>query len=210
MSHAIEVFPKSLAARYDYVQALKPAKPTPLLLPRTIDLNFVRSLGFQCMRLERIAVGNIKSRRASRLDCMNGFLTFDVSDLATDTELLILLESLTTRVENAITRLYLSQLNHVVSQVGFPEIGLGLTSLHSVVDIDSLIAADTILSQLSHPSQDTIKKILRPAPQHSELDASTKPQSDFLILSVTIPEETMNLDPGNFENYSSGRFMFQI
>ncbi|KAI0225465.1 cysteinyl-tRNA synthetase [Massospora cicadina] len=109
--HLSLIFPTSLAARYEF----RPAAPTrlPAPQPRLLDPSLIRSLGYQSMRLERLVTGNAQSRRASRLDCLSGVATLDVRDQAADRELLVLLDSLITRIENAVSSLYLSQLFHM-------------------------------------------------------------------------------------------------
>ncbi|KAJ9077683.1 cysteinyl-tRNA synthetase [Entomophthora muscae] len=106
--HLSLVFPTSLAARFEFSQTAPLKQPA----PKIVDPGMIRSLGYQSMRLERIVAGNAQSRRASRIDCLNGFITFDVKDQSSDQELVALLDSLISRIENAVSSLYLSQLVH--------------------------------------------------------------------------------------------------
>ncbi|CAG8445716.1 14591_t:CDS:10 [Ambispora leptoticha] len=76
-----------------------------------LDPASVRSLGYLCLRLERVASGYVNTRRTrnSRTDYLTGLLTFHVKDNADDEELLRITESLITRIENAISTLALKK-----------------------------------------------------------------------------------------------------
>lgn len=130
--HLSLVFPKKLLGRFDHFQSRSAGvKPLATMKPRVVEPNLVRSLGFLSMRLERIAAGNLHSRRSSRLDCFHGFLTFDVKDNASDQELLYLIESLVLRIENVVSTLYLSQASHVLQSSGAPRSSLNLYRSHN-------------------------------------------------------------------------------
>ncbi|KAL1916327.1 uncharacterized protein VTP21DRAFT_5944 [Calcarisporiella thermophila] len=72
------------------------------------DPNLIRSLGYLCLRLERVASGN-PTPPNSRQDYMHGLLTFHVRDDAEDEQLLRIFENLVTRIENAASTLYLAK-----------------------------------------------------------------------------------------------------
>ncbi|CAG8472117.1 27119_t:CDS:10 [Racocetra persica] len=84
----------------------EPIAPTRLVSPSS-----VRNLGYLCLRLERVASGNVSHRtsRNSKIDHLTGLLTFHVKDNADDEALLRIMESLITRIENAISTLYLNK-----------------------------------------------------------------------------------------------------
>ncbi|CAG8610705.1 1519_t:CDS:10, partial [Funneliformis mosseae] len=105
------VYPSALKGRMEEDQAKvrfsKIYEP-----PATQILNpaIIKALGYLCLRLERLSSGNaiIRNTRASRLDYLSG-LTFHVKEEnASDEELLKIMESLITRIENSISTLYLT------------------------------------------------------------------------------------------------------
>ncbi|CAG8656638.1 16381_t:CDS:2, partial [Cetraspora pellucida] len=71
----------------------------------------VRKLEFLCLRLERVVSGNVSHRtsRNSKIDHLAGLLTSHVRDNADDEVLMRIMESLITRIENAISTLYLKK-----------------------------------------------------------------------------------------------------
>ncbi|ORY02907.1 hypothetical protein K493DRAFT_384979, partial [Basidiobolus meristosporus CBS 931.73] len=117
------IFPRSLLARWARWQEAQ-AKEEPEVtyekaFIQTIDPALIRSLGYICIRLERVASGNISqmSRRASRTDYLSGLLTFHVKDNAEDHELIRILEGLVARIENAFSTLYLRKYEPIAATV---------------------------------------------------------------------------------------------
>ncbi|CAJ0635451.1 9952_t:CDS:10 [Entrophospora sp. SA101] len=106
------VYPDALKGRMEEDKSkdrhsIKIIDPTAQILDPTL----VRSLGYLCLRLERVSSGtmNQRSSRNSRTDYLTGLLTFHVKDIADDEELLRIVESLITRIENSISTLYLKK-----------------------------------------------------------------------------------------------------
>jgi adenylate cyclase len=102
-------YPQALRHRWDYTQRQLQAKasirtmPEPSALP-ILDPDTVRRLGFLCLRLERITSGTIiPPKRKSRIDHLNGLLTFHVKDNVDDEELLRITENLVTRIQVSYT-----------------------------------------------------------------------------------------------------------
>ncbi|CAG8562928.1 1269_t:CDS:10 [Gigaspora margarita] len=88
-----------------------PEKYEPIATTQLVDPSCVRTLGYLCLRLERVVSGNVNHRtfRSSRIDPMTRLLTLHVKDNADDEELMKIMESLITRIENAISTLYLNK-----------------------------------------------------------------------------------------------------
>ncbi|CAG8447012.1 15253_t:CDS:10, partial [Dentiscutata erythropus] len=112
------VYPVKLKGRMDEDQKMKarnsikvPEKYEPIATTQLVDPSCVRTLGYLCLRLERVVSGNVSHRtsRNSKTDHMAGLLTFHVKDNADDEELMKIMESLITRIENAISTLYLNK-----------------------------------------------------------------------------------------------------
>ncbi|RKP23220.1 hypothetical protein SYNPS1DRAFT_31069, partial [Syncephalis pseudoplumigaleata] len=99
------VYPQALRRRWEFTELSNNAakgisssnEPTAVQI---LDPDTVRQLGFFCLRLERITSGTVISlKRKSRIDYLNGLLTFHVKDNAEDEELLRITENLITRIE---------------------------------------------------------------------------------------------------------------
>ncbi|CAG8449863.1 13101_t:CDS:10 [Dentiscutata heterogama] len=112
------VYPVKLKGRMDEDQKMKvrnsikvPEKYEHIATTQLVDPSCVRTLGYLCLRLERVVSGNVSHRtsRSSKIDHMAGLLTFHVKDNADDEELMKIMESLITRIENAISTLYLNK-----------------------------------------------------------------------------------------------------
>ncbi|CAH1762121.1 15066_t:CDS:10, partial [Entrophospora sp. SA101] len=103
------VFPEALKGRMEEGQQNR------ITQENIFPPSCVRQLGYLCLRLERITSGNINnqynSARNSRADYLTGLLTFHVKDNADDEELLRIMESLITRIENVISALYLKNVS---------------------------------------------------------------------------------------------------
>ncbi|KAG9284485.1 hypothetical protein G9A89_014089 [Geosiphon pyriformis] len=120
------VYPEALKGRLEEDQAKMKQRnsviPEKIYEPSTqiLDPSSVRTLGYLCLRLERVASGNVKTRssRNSRTDYLTGLLTFHVKDNADDEELLRITESLITRIENAISTLYLNKVGRYAKMLG--------------------------------------------------------------------------------------------
>ncbi|RIA93841.1 hypothetical protein C1645_690376 [Glomus cerebriforme] len=103
------VYPGALKGRMeddqakDRISKLYDPPTTQIVNPASI-----RALGYLCLRLERLSSGNaiVRNTRNSRLDYLSG-LSY-VKDNATEEELLRIMESLITRIENSISTLYLT------------------------------------------------------------------------------------------------------
>ncbi|KAK9767891.1 cysteinyl-tRNA synthetase [Basidiobolus ranarum] len=117
------IYPRSLLARWvRWQQAQTKEEPVAIYeraFMQTIDPALVRSLGYICIRLERVASGNtsLMNRRASRTDYLSGLLTFHVKDNAEDHELIRILEGLVTRIENAYSTIYLRKYESIAATV---------------------------------------------------------------------------------------------
>jgi adenylate cyclase len=112
------VFPNSLKRRLQYstinfLESQQTMFAAPQ--PQTLDPAAMRTLGYQCLRLERLACDNVVSNPVSQLDLLNNFLSFQIRDDATDADLVNLLDSLIVRVENVVSTLYLSQIHQLMS-----------------------------------------------------------------------------------------------
>ncbi|CAG8525958.1 3888_t:CDS:10 [Paraglomus occultum] len=104
------VYPEALKGRLEADQAKE--KTYEPATAQILDPVAVRSLGYLCLRLERVASGNVlaaRNVRNSRADYLSGLLTFHVKDNADDEELIRICESLVTRIENALSTLYLNK-----------------------------------------------------------------------------------------------------
>ncbi|KAK9718117.1 cysteinyl-tRNA synthetase [Basidiobolus ranarum] len=116
------IYPKSLLARWVQWQQAQ-AKEEPVVYDKTfiqtIDPALIRSLGYICIRLERMASGDasLVSRRASRTDNLSGLLTFHVKDNAEDHELMRIMEGLVARIENAYSTIYLKRFESITNTV---------------------------------------------------------------------------------------------
>ncbi|KAK9702285.1 cysteinyl-tRNA synthetase [Basidiobolus ranarum] len=113
------IFPKILSGRIEFWK--KTQNPTVQIyepnMSQTIDPSLVRSLGYICLRLERIAADNmiLSSRRTSRLYYLNGLLASHIQDNADDQELLRIMEGLISRIENAFSTIYLEKIRPVAN-----------------------------------------------------------------------------------------------
>ncbi|PKK77171.1 PP2C-domain-containing protein [Rhizophagus irregularis] len=78
--------------------------------PQSLNPAIVKMIGQLCLRLERLSSGNVivRNPRNSRLDLFLSGLSY-VKDNATEEELLKIMESLVTRIENSISTLSLTQ-----------------------------------------------------------------------------------------------------
>ncbi|KAI9592287.1 hypothetical protein BDF19DRAFT_416382 [Syncephalis fuscata] len=109
------IYPQALRRRWDFTDisnnGTKGSSSNEPTAVQILDPDTVRQLGFFCLRLERITSGTVISlKRKSRIDYLNGLLTFHVKDNAEDEELLRITENLITRIENATSTLYLNRI----------------------------------------------------------------------------------------------------
>ncbi|RKP05530.1 phosphatase 2C-like domain-containing protein [Thamnocephalis sphaerospora] len=144
-------YPQALKGRWDYsqqqTQSKIPHMPEPAAM-QILDPDTVRKLGFLCLRLERITSGTvIPIKRKSRIDYLNGLLTFHVKENAEDEELLRITENLITRIQNAVSTLYLNRIS------GYTEL-LESYSMALQTDTGSLLAA--LRECLERPTRPTI------------------------------------------------------
>ncbi|ORY02700.1 hypothetical protein K493DRAFT_207938 [Basidiobolus meristosporus CBS 931.73] len=154
------VYPKSLLARYVQWQQAQ-AKEEPVVvnekaLIQTIDPALIRSLGYICIRLERMASGSVipSNRRASRSETSSSLLTLHVKDNAEDYELLRIMEGLVTRIENAYSTIYLKKFESITNTVadifgkGLDMSDIDLNSLRKALEqFRDILATNTASSQ---------------------------------------------------------------
>ncbi|CAG8436673.1 9012_t:CDS:10 [Diversispora eburnea] len=143
------VYPEKLKGRLeaDEVKARNSVAAPQTIEPSSqiLDPFDIRSLGYLCLRLERVSSGYVSQRssRNSRTDYLTGLLTFHVKDNADDEELLRIFESLITRIENVVARLILKKVEKfagVIEQVGDAVL----------MDPDNILRALQMYTQLSH------------------------------------------------------------
>ncbi|KAL1918835.1 uncharacterized protein VTP21DRAFT_2857 [Calcarisporiella thermophila] len=78
-----------------------------------VDPELVRTLGYLCLRLERVTAGN-PSKSSPRHDYMGRMMTAHIKEEAKEEDLLRILENLIGRVENITSTLYLAKVGRFV------------------------------------------------------------------------------------------------
>ena len=123
------IYPRDLAGRRGLVQSAK-ADVNPSASRVQFSVNQMRELAMLCVRLEMLSTGrSIRSATAdgsangspagdsSSLHTWDPKTLLPVMDKASDTDLTFLLDSLATRIENALTRISLSRLGSLHSHL---------------------------------------------------------------------------------------------
>lgn len=123
------IYPRDLAGRRNLVQSAK-ADANPSASRVQFSVNQMRELAMLCVRLEMLSTGrplrsvaSDSAAGASAASDSSSLHNFDpkallpVMDKASDADLTFLLDSLATRIENAVTRMTLSRLDSLHSQV---------------------------------------------------------------------------------------------
>ncbi|KAI7848266.1 phosphatase 2C-domain-containing protein [Circinella umbellata] len=127
---AVKVVEDSFAKRLPRpsTMSFKPSNSSAGTMNRAIDPNLVSALSSLAIRLERLTTGN-KQRTTSKSTTMNKMIERHIMYDANDEELMSLMENFVTRVENAVSTLYLHKVGHFANV---------LEKLGEAIEVDSM------------------------------------------------------------------------